>query len=321
MPTATLFRLLAGAAVLAATIITACTADRDASTPGVPVVQAARQTATRPGERPLRIALAPTLVPEQGVPVYQHMMDYLEGKIGRDIDLITGLSYDIINAMLNDRAIDAAFVNGLPYVLLRDQPGDDVELLAAPVMKSARYQGKPVYYADLIVRKDSDIRSIHDLRGRTYVYNEEISNSGYNLPRARLLELGYTHGFFGNVQRSGSHEDSIRMVLEGHADASFVTSLVLEYEIVHDPGLADRVRVVESLGPTGTSPLIARSNLPEGLRKELQHQFLVMHDDPVGRTILDQALIQRFVHVDDASYDDVRALKNAADAAGFQHLK
>lgn len=322
---ATLTRPLACTAMLATVVITACASERPEPTASSPAPQtapqAAPQTAPQAHQRPLRIALAAALVSEQGVPVYHRMISYLEGKLGRDIELVTGLGYDTINGMLNDAAIDAAFLCGLPYVLLHDQPGMDVELLAAPVMKAARYQEKPVYYADLIVRKDSDIRSIHDLRGRTYVYNEETSNSGYNLPRAHLLELGLTQGFFGKLLRSGSHEESIRMVADGRADASYVTSLVLEYDLAHGLGVADRVRVVESLGPTGIPPVVARSGLPEGVRQELRRHLLAMHEDPEGRSILDQALVQHFVPVDDANYQDIRERKNRAEAAGFQHLK
>jgi phosphonate transport system substrate-binding protein len=295
--------------------------DPAASAPPPPITPQSAPQALQVHQRPLRLALAAALVSEQGVPVYHRVARYLGDKLGRDIELVNGLGYDIINGMLNDEALDGAFICGFPYVLLRDQPGMDVEILAAPVMKSARYQGRPIYYSDLIVHEDSDIRSIHDLRGRTFVYSEETSNSGYNLPRARLLELGLTNGFFGKVLRSGSHDESIRMVAGGRADASFVASLVLEYDDAHGLGVADRVRVLESLGPSSIPPVIARSNLPEGVRQELRRHLLAMHEDPEGRRILDQALLQRFVRVDDSSYDDIRERKHRAEAAGFQHLK
>jgi phosphonate transport system substrate-binding protein len=318
MPAINLLRPLACTAALA--LITACASERTDPAPSEPA-PAPGAAARRPRQRPLRIALSAAFVSGHGLPVYRRIIGYLEDRLDRDIELVTGLGYDTINRMLNDAALDAAFLCGLPYVLLRDQPGMDVELLVAPVMKAARYQGRPVYYSDLIVHEDSDIQSIHDLRGRTYVYNEETSNSGYNLPRARLLELGLTDGFFGKVLRSGSHEESIRMVADGRADASFVDSLVLEYDLAHGLGVADRVRVVESLGPSAIPPVIARSALPEGVRQELRRHLLTMHEDPEGRRILDQALVARFVRVDDTSYDDIRARKNRAEAAGFQHLK
>lgn len=271
--------------------------------------------------RPVRVALSAAFVSEQGVSVYQRIVEHLERKLGQDLELVTGLGYETINSMLADGAIDMAFVCGFPYVLLRDRPDPQVELVAAPVMKSARYQGRPVYYSDLIVRVDSDIQSIHDLRGRTYVYNEETSNSGYNLPRARLIELGLTGGFFGNVLRSGSHEESIRMVADGRADASFVDSLVLEYDLAHGGDAAMRVRVIDSVGPSGIPPVVMRTAVPRAIRQELQRLLVTMHEDPAGRRILDEALVDRFVVVDDGDYDDIRKHRRAAEGAGFQTLR
>ena len=279
--------------------------------------------------RPLRVALSAAFVSEHGVAVYQHIVEYLQRKLGQELELVTGLGYETINSMLDDGAIDMAFVCGYPYVLLHDRPDPRVALVAAPVMKSARYQGKPVYYSDLIVRADSDITSIHDLRGRTYVYNEETSNSGYNLPRSRLVALGLTDGFFGKVLRSGSHEESIRMVADGRADASFVDSLVLEYDLTygltygsaHGDDAARRVRVIESVGPSGIPPVVMRTAVPAATRQELQRLLVTMHEDAEGRRILDAALVERFVIVDDSHYDDIRDHRRAAEAAGFQTLQ
>lgn len=280
-------------------------------------------------ERPLRIALSAAFVSEHGVAVYQRIVEYLQRKLGQELELVSGLGYETINSMLDDGAIDMAFVCGYPYVLLRDRPDPRIELVAAPVMKAARYQGKPVYYSDLIVHVDSDITSIRDLRGRTYVYNEETSNSGYNLPRSRLIELGLTGGFFGKVLRSGSHEESIRMVADGRADASFVDSLVLEYDLAfgratrygHGDDAAQRVRVIESVGPSAIPPVVMRTAVPASIRQKIQGLLVTMHEDPEGRSILDQALVDRFVVVADRSYDDIRAHRRAAEAAGFQTLQ
>lgn len=307
------------ACLLACLLTTTCKSDD-------PGASTRAQPAPAPAPaRPLRVALSAAFVSERGVSVYQHIVEYLQRKLGQELELVTGLGYETINSMLDDGAIDMAFVCGYPYVLLRDRPEPRVTLVAAPVMKSARYQGKPVYYSDLIVRADSDITSIHDLRGRTYVYNEETSNSGYNLPRSRLIALGLTGGFFGKVLRSGSHEESIRMVADGRADASFVDSLVLEYDLVYGPAHGDdaaqRVRVIESMGPSGIPPVVMRTAVPAAIRRELQHLLVTMHEDAQGRRILDAALVERFVIVDDGNYDDIRDHRRAAEAAGFQTLQ
>ena len=271
--------------------------------------------------RPIRIAMSAAFVSEAGLHVYDDLSAYLAGKMGKKIEFVTGFGYQTINDMLDAGAIDVAFICGLPYVLLHDRKNSPIELIAAPVMKHQRYNNRPKYFSDLIVRKNSDVRSLADLRGRTYVFNEELSNSGYNMPRYRLLKLGFTEQFFGRVLRSGSHEESIRMVAEGLADASFVDSLVLEYDRDYGGDAANLVRVVESIGPAGIPPVVMSNRVPATLRDEVKRHLLAMHDDPAGRSILDRALIARFVATDDSNYQDIRSMLRTAKKAGYTTIQ
>lgn len=162
-------------------------------------------------QKPYRLAMSAAFVSEEGMPVYRQLAWWLSKKCGHEIEFIDGLGYATINQMLDAGAVDLAFVCGYPYVLLKDRPKSRIELLVAPVPSAPRYQGKPEYFSDLIVRKESTFKRLDDLRGKTYIYNEEISNSGYNMARYRLGLQDKANGFFGKVLRSGSHEESIRM--------------------------------------------------------------------------------------------------------------
>jgi phosphonate transport system substrate-binding protein len=274
-----------------------------------------------PRERPLRIAMSAAFVSEDGVPVYGEIVDYLSEKAGTRYELVTGLAYGTINQMLADGAVDFGFICGYPYVLAHDKLVPEMEVLVGPVMKAPRYLGRPVYYSDLVVHRDSTIRSLDDLRGRTYVYNEETSNSGYNMPRSHLVERGLTNGFFGKVLRSGSHEESIRMVAEGLADASYVDSLVLDYAREQPRGHASRVRVIESLGPAPVVPLVASTRVPAAERERVRRHLLDMHQDERGRKILDRALVDRFAVVSDEDYDAIRAMEKRARDIGFMVIR
>ncbi len=291
------------------------------STAVSPSKSAQRSHDAERGERGIRVAMSAAFVSESGLPVYDRIVDYLAKTLGSDCELVNGFSYSAINAMLDAGTVDVGFVCGLPYVLERDKENPTVELLAAPVMKAGRYKDAPKYYSYVIVRKKSRYASFADLKGCTYTYNDELSNSGYNMPRARLIELGETEGFFGKLLRSGSHEESIRMVATGEADASSVDSLVLDYDLARHSAYAREVKIIETLGPAGIPPVIASTKLSAAVRRRIRDALIAMTDDPVGRSILDDAHIARFEAVDDSNYDDIRRMKKMAEEAGFTEMK
>ncbi|MDI1443527.1 PhnD/SsuA/transferrin family substrate-binding protein [Polyangium sp. 6x1] len=266
--------------------------------------------------RPVRMVMSGAFVSESGINLYESIAHYVARKNGITIEVTTGLAYSTINSMFETGAVQLGFICGLPYTVLRDMPTPRVELLAGPIMKYPRYGGRPVYFADLVVRSGSSYHSLEDLRGRTLVYNDERSHTGYNAPRHHLMEHGFASGFFGKIVRSGSHEESIRMVAAGEADASWVDSLVLDYDREKHLGRAGEMRVLESIGPMTVSPLVVSPDLPAELRAALRRTLLGMHQDPDGKRLLDAALIERFVPVEDAQYDGHRSMKNAAEEAG-----
>src|SRR5262249_42922931 len=138
--------------------------------------------------------------------------------------------------------VDLAFMCGLPFTLRsQGQPGQ-FAVLGAPVPQLDRFQDRAVYYADVIVRADSPVQEFAGLAGKRLCYNNVGSNSGYNLLRGWMANNGMTDGFFGEVAASGSHQKSIRRVIEGKADCSAIDSTVLEQEFRDFPELAAQVR-------------------------------------------------------------------------------
>ena len=271
--------------------------------------------------KPIRLAMTDAFVSEAGIEVYERIVKYLSDKTGLEFEFVTGFSYSTVDAMLNDGAASLGFVCGLPYVLNRERIFPTIRLVVAPIMKLSHYNDQPKYFSYVIVHEDSKFENFSDLKGCTYVYNDKISNSGYNMPRVHLIELGKIHGFFGKVLRSGSNEESIRMVALGMADASCVDSLVLDYDIVRNPEYARQVKVIEKLGPAGIPPLVASTMTDPELVKTVQKIMVEMKDDPQGRVILKEALVDRFEVVDDSNYDDIRLMKKIAEKMGFLEIK
>ena len=253
-------------------------------------------------------------------PIYERITGYVARRLGQPAEFLSGVGWEERHRILDAGGVQVAFMCGLPYSQKHDRADRPIELLCAPVMAHPRYQGRPIYFTDVIVRGDSPFHSFADLRGRSWAYNDVGSHSGYNLPRHHLLTLGETSGYFERTVASGSHQNSIRMVIDGEVDASGIDSVVLELEWKLRPELRPPLRVVESIGPCPIPPVVVSTRVPGALKARLREVFLTTHEDPEGRAILADGLIARFVPVADADYDPIRAMIRRAEAAGFLTL-
>ncbi len=182
--------------------------------------------------------------------------------------------------------IDLAFLCGLPYTRL----GGDVEALAAPVPAGERYGGRAVYLSDVIVREDDPARSLGELRGRRFAFNEERSHSGYN---AVTAEMDFAD--FGSSVEVGSHVAAIAAVLADEADGAAIDSHLLD--VLGHPGL----RVIQSLGPWPEKPLAAGPSVSAARRAELKALVAGLPAQPAFR-------VDGWAPVADADYDPIRRL-------------
>jgi phosphonate transport system substrate-binding protein len=244
-------------------------------------------------------------------PLYEFVVERIGAELGMPTRLVTGGSYQLIR----EGAVDFVFLCGLPYVNLRREDPTSVEAIAAPIVGEKRYGGRPVYFSDVIVSATSEAESFADLLGCSWAYNEPNSHSGYLITLYSLLRMGETGSFFCRTQMTGFHQESIRQVAKGAIDASAIDSQVLSVELRGDPELAERIRVIGVLGPSTIQPLVATRAVPAGLRQDVTDVVTSIGRGESERDRLATGLVDRFVPVVDASYDDIRAMRDAVEAA------
>lgn len=174
--------------------------------------------------------------------------------------------------------------------------------------------GRPIYFSDVIVHKDSPIRSFIDLRGRSWAYNERLSHSGYGITRYHLVQLGETNGFLGEVVEAGFHQEAIRLVARKEVDGSAIDSQVLAVELRDHPDLANDIRVVEALGPSTIQPVAVSRRVPKDLREAIRDVLVTLAESPGVRERLALGLVERFEAVDAESFDDIRMMVDACEA-------
>ena len=168
---------------------------------------------------PLRIAFIPTTNPDQLIEDVSPVVRYFEQALGRPVRAFVMLDYSAAVEALRAGNVDITFISPLPYVMAH-------WMGAAEAILGEVYRGKTTYRSRIFVRRDSGIRSLKDLRGKTIAFVDPISSSGFMYPvdvfhRAGLLQSGEPpEKFFGRVYFAGGDEQAIRAVFNQFTDAA-----------------------------------------------------------------------------------------------------
>jgi phosphonate transport system substrate-binding protein len=129
----------------------------------------------------------------------------------------TGLTFEVsvptsyaatVEEMCASPTDTMAFIPGLGYAIASQLCGVDV------AFKAVRF-GYPVYWAEYIVARDSDIQTLADLEGKTWGFGDQGSTSGYMVPFVELTEAGITPG---EQVQTGGHNQTVTAVYNGEVD-------------------------------------------------------------------------------------------------------
>ncbi len=234
--------------------------------------------------------------------------EYVGARLGVATEFVADAPWQERARLFDRGAIHACWICGLPYVRRADRADAGVELLAAPVPEGERYGDRPVYFSDVVVRREAPFRSFEDLRGAAWAYNEPASHSGYSVVLAHLAKRGERAGFFGRATETGAHEVSLRMILDGDLDGAAIDTTVLDLAVAQDPTIAERIRTIATLGPSPIPPWVVRTALAGETRRGIRKLLVAMHEDSEGAEVLRRGRIRRLVPVEDRYYDAIREM-------------
>jgi phosphonate transport system substrate-binding protein len=241
-------------------------------------------------------------------PVLYETYEFIARYLGERLDLPASLRAGSSLSELAPGEAEIGFLCGLLYVHLRRDASCPVELLAAPVLLGERYHDAPLYFSDVVVRRDSQYTAFEDLRGCIWAYNETASHSGYNLVLYSLLQRGLPLDYFGQTSETGAHLQSLRAVLDGRAEAAALDSHLLDALFQQKPSLRAKLRVIDMLGPSPIPPLVIARDLDPALKERIRLTLLTMHNDPQAAQALRKGRIRRFAAVTDADYQPIREM-------------
>ncbi len=151
--------------------------------------------------------------PEEDAKQYLPFLKYLENATGYRFTLrFTSKHKDIVQ-ILGTGEVDFAAIGAGSY--LRAHQEHDV----IPVARGVNSLGKGEYQSMIIVRPDSGLREIKDLRGRRFAFGGINSTQGHIIPRIMLAEQGLGMEDLGSYEFTGSHFECANSVTSGRFDA------------------------------------------------------------------------------------------------------
>jgi phosphonate transport system substrate-binding protein len=160
-------------------------------------------------EHPIKVLFVPSVDVAQIVTGGEIMKTALEEATGLTFEVSVPTSYAAtIEEMCASPTDTIGFIPGLGYALASELCGVDV------AYKANRF-GYDVYWAQVLVPRDSDIQSIEDLDGLKWGYGDPGSTSGYMVPLVMFQEAGVAPG---EQIQTGGHNQSAQALYNGEVD-------------------------------------------------------------------------------------------------------
>jgi len=241
------------------------------------------------------------LVPEQDifkqVHRYEPLAEYLERRLAMNVRLSAMPSYDNALTSFVENKMDAAFFGSMTYVLAHARLG--AEVIARPVA----LDGTSSYYGVMIVRADSRIRSIRDMKGKRLAFVDRNTMAGYLFPLAYFKKNHVDYRtYFKEFYFSGTHEDVVYDILDRKADVGAVKSAILVRLAEEDPKVANGLFIISRTPPVPENSLAVRRDLGASLKEKLTTVLLNMHEDPEGVEALRAFRAEKFIATTDGDF-------------------
>lgn len=164
-------------------------------------------------DKVLKFGIIPFESAEELIKNVTPMMNMISKGLDMEVKPFIAADYTGIIEAFRGKKLDAAFLTPASYIMAKQEANVKV------ILKSQR-KGNPYYYGAIIVRSDSGINKLSDLKGKKFSFGDPISTSGHVFPRKILLDNNINpETDFDNVIFSGTHDATVLSVLNKKVDA------------------------------------------------------------------------------------------------------
>lgn len=240
----------------------------------------------------------PVVTPQRLFYSYQPLITYLNTQIetqNAQLQIETSADLDRYHSDINAGRFSFMTVN--PY---------DIPLALNAGYRLLAYFGDEKGYGGiLLTRKDSGIKQVADLRGKTICYPYATNLNATLLNQYFLWQQGLDVVHDVKHVYLNSYETVYLQVFQGKAAAG--GSMIPGWNIFSKrlPDVANALKIKWRTNPLPGICILVRSDIPEKLVDKIRAMLLSMHQTPAGRSVLEKIGLPRFSPALHESYAEV----------------
>jgi phosphonate transport system substrate-binding protein len=257
----------------------------------------------------LRVSAIPDENPTELMRIYTPFAEYLAKELGMRVQFTPVVDYAATVEGLAAKKLDLVWYGGFTSVQAVRRTNGTAKRL---VLRQEDAEFKSVFVA----RPDSGIKSLGDLKGKTFAFGSVSSTSGHLMPRSFLLQAGVNpEKDMKQVAYSGAHDATVLWVESGKVEAGALNFLVWDKLVQQKKVDQSKVSVFYTTPPYVDYVWTARGDLDKGIQDKLVAAFLKLdYANPEHRRLLDLHRTKKYIKANDA---DWKGIEEAATAAGL----
>jgi len=269
---------------------------------GLAVALALVAGAAHGSEKGLVLGVFPRLHASETTTRYTPMAEHLSERLGIKVTLVVCRDFDAVWQGVEEQRFDIVLYNQLHYIR---------SSRTYQVVAHNKEFGKSTLAGALYVRKDSNITSLAQLRGRTVLFGGgEDAMIGYIAPMYLLLKAGLTRNDI-TARFAVNPLNSVIGVARKLADAAGSGDAVVEQPALRKAINTDELVVLAVTEQLLHLPWAVRRNMPSKLRETIQNALVDLENSESGRRVLKSAVLSGIGRAEDKDYNPHRIMVRA----------
>jgi len=256
----------------------------------------------------LKVSAIPDEAPTELQRKFAPLGKYLEKETGMKVEFIPVTDYAAVVEALASRRLDMAWLGGFTFVQTKLRTNGT----AIPIVQ----RREDAVFTSRFITSQPDIKSLADLKGKTFAFGSPSSTSGHLMPRYYLLQAGIDpERDFKRIAFSGAHDATAAFVESGRVDAGVLNSSVWDKLVEEKKVDTAKVRVFATTPPYFDYNWTVRGDLDPALVKKLTDAFLALDaSKPEQKEILALQRATKFIPTKAENY---AGIESAARSAGL----